>query len=71
MKTTRTTLLPSALLLFGYVDDCILLTLHKIKNTDHSNSSSRVKLRVKEGMSVGNLYSATKNIEIKHSKGAI
>ena len=71
MKTTLTTLLHSALLLLGYVDDSVLLTLPETQITHQSNSQNRVKLTEKEGMSVENQFSGTKYINIKLCKEAI
>ncbi len=66
MKITLTTLLQSALLLLlGYVDDSVLLTLPGTQITHQSNSLNRFKLTEKEGMSVENQFTATKNIDIK------
>jgi hypothetical protein len=64
MKITLTTLLHSVLALVGYVDNSVLLTLPETQIAHLSNAPNRVKLRVKEGMSAGSLYSATKNIDI-------
>jgi hypothetical protein len=71
MKTTLTTLLLSALLLVEYVDDSVLLTLPETQITHQSNSPNRVKLPKKEGMSVENQFSVTKNIDIELCKEAI
>ena len=71
MKTTLTTLLLSALLLAGYVDDSVLLTLAETQFTHQSNLPNRIKLPGKEGMSVENQFSVTKNIDIELCKEAI
>jgi len=71
MKITLTTLLLSALPLVGYVDDCVLLTLHETQITHQSNSPNWVKLTEKEGMSVENQFSIMKNIDIELCKEAI
>ena len=71
MKTTLTTLLHSALLLMGYVDDSVLLTLPGTQVMHKSNSPKRVKLHEKEGMSIENQFSVTKYINIKLCKEAI
>ena len=71
MKTTLTILLPSILILLWYMYDRMRLTLRKVQITDHSKSSGSDKLHGKDGMSVGNQFSAVKNIEIKNRKEAI
>ncbi len=71
MKTTLTTLLPSALLLVGYVDDSALLILPGTQFAHQSNLPNRVKLPEKESMSVENQFSVTKNIDIELCKEAI
>ena len=63
MKTTITTLLHSALLLVVYVDDSILLILSETRVNQQSNSPNRVKLPEKEGKTVVNQFSVTKNID--------
>ena len=65
MKTTLTTLLHSALLLMGYVDNSVLLTLPKTQITGQSNSPNWFNQPEKEGMTVENQYSVTKNIDIE------
>ena len=65
MKTTLTTLLHSALLLMGYVDNSVLLTLPKTQITGQSNSPNWFNQSEKEGMTVENQYSVTKNIDIE------
>lgn len=71
MKTTLTILLLSAPFLVGYVDDSVILTLPETQITHQSNSPNRVKLTEKEGMSVENQFSITKNIDIELYKEAI
>jgi len=71
MKTTLTTLLLSALLLVGYVDDCVLLTLHEAQITQQSNSPNWLLLSEKEDISVENQFSITKNIDIELCKEAV
>ena len=71
MKTTLTTLLLSALLLVENVDDSVRLILPETQITHQSNSPNRVKLLEKEGMSVENQFSVTKNIDIELCKEAI
>ena len=70
MKTTLTTLLLSALLLLGYVDDSVLLTLPGTQVMHKSNLPNRVKLNEKEGKTVENQFSVTKNINIELCKEA-
>ena len=65
MKTTLTTLLHSALLLVGYVDNSVLLTLPKTQITGQSNSPNWFNQLEKEGMTVEDQYSITKNIDIE------
>ena len=71
MKIALTTLLHSALALVGYVDDSVLLIIPETQIAHQSNSPNRVKILRKEGMFAGNLFSATKTIEIKLCKEAI
>ena len=71
MKTTLTTLLLSALLLVGYVDDSALLTLPEAQITHQPNLQNRVKLPEKEGLFVENQISVTKYINIELYKEAI
>ena len=71
MKTIQTTLLLSALLPVGCADDSFLLTSPETQFTHQSNSPNCVKLPEKEGMSVENQLSVTKNIDIELCKEAI
>ena len=71
MKTTLTTSLLSAPPLVGYVDDSVLLILHETQIAHKSNSPNWVKLTKKEGASVENQFSVTKNIDIELCKEVI
>ena len=65
MKITLTTLLLPAPLLVGYVDDSSLLTLPDTQIIHQSNSPNRVMIPEKEGRSVENQLSVTKNFYIE------
>jgi len=65
MKITLTTLVLPAPLLVGYVDDSSLLTLPNTQIIHQSNSPNRVIISEKEGRSVENQLSVTKNFYIE------
>ena len=71
MKFTLTTLLLSAFLLVGCAEDSSFLTSPETQVSQQSNSPNWIQLPDKEGMSVENQFSVTKNIDIELCKEAI